>query len=214
MVHDHLKHAIAGAVASVILIANIISFAALMFPGELSSGVPIVIWAMLIGSCVGGLWIALVTSLPPIASGIDSPTGAVLVLLSAGVGSEILTGGASPQATVHTVMLLFTAATFISGASLYALGFCRWGSYFRFVPYFVVGGFLATTGVFLIVGGLRMTASEATNIMTIWATAEAAKLASALTIFAVLFGPAPLGQVALCCASRPCCDVPGRSRPA
>jgi SulP family sulfate permease len=207
VVQNHLKDTIAGAVASVILIANIISFAALMFPDELSSGIPIAIWAMLIGSCVGGLWVALATSLPPIASGIDSPTGAVLVLLSAGVGVEILAGGGSPQAAVQTIMLLFTAATFISGASLYVLGFFRWGAYFRFVPYFVVGGFLATTGVFLIVGGVRMTAGQTNSIAAIWITAETPKLAGALATFAVLWGlrrwvkwpfAVPVALVAMC----------------
>jgi len=124
-----------------------------MFPGDLSSGIPIAIWAMLIGSCLGGVWIALATSLPPLATGIDSPTGAVLVLLSAATGAGVVAAGGSPQTAVQTVMLVFTAATFMSGALLYGLGACRWGSYFRFVPYFVVGGFLAATGWFLIAGG-------------------------------------------------------------
>jgi hypothetical protein len=67
---DGIKDLIAGLVAAVVLIGNIVSFGALMFPGDLSSGIPIVIWAMLIGSCVGGSWIAAATSLPPLASGI------------------------------------------------------------------------------------------------------------------------------------------------
>jgi hypothetical protein len=36
---------------------------------------------MLIGGCICGVLIALATSLPPLATGIDSPTGTVLVLL-------------------------------------------------------------------------------------------------------------------------------------
>ena len=76
------RDVIAGLLASVVLIANIISFAGLMFPGDLAAGIPTVIWAMLIGSAIGGVSIALLTSLPPLATGIDSPTGAVLVLLS------------------------------------------------------------------------------------------------------------------------------------
>jgi SulP family sulfate permease len=43
-------------------------------------------------------------------------------------------------------MLIFTAATVLSGALFFGLGALRCGSYFRFVPYFVVGGFLAATG--------------------------------------------------------------------
>ena len=56
------KDTLAGLVAAVALIANIVSFGALMFPGELSAGTSTVVWAMLIGSCIGGVWIALTTS--------------------------------------------------------------------------------------------------------------------------------------------------------
>ena len=186
---DCLKDATAGLVASVVLIANIVSFGALMFPGELSAGVPMAIWAMLIGSCICGLWIALATSLPPIATGIDSPTGTVLVLLSATAGSGVIASGGNLQTAVPTVMLLFTAATFLTGASLYALGVCRWGSYFRFVPYFVVGGFLAATGWFLIVGGIRMATGQTLALSTFskhWTIIEIAKLASAVSVLGLL----------------------------
>src|SRR6185312_14082912 len=139
----YFKEALAGLVASVVLIANIVSFGALMFPGELSAGIPTAVWAMLVGACICGIWIAWATSLPPLATGIDSPTGAVLVLLSAAAGPSIIAAGGSPQIAIQSVMLIFTAATILTGALLYALGALRWGSYFRFVPYFVVGGFLA-----------------------------------------------------------------------
>src|SRR5262249_18255406 len=102
------------------------------------------------------LWIALATSLPPLATGIDSPTGGGLVLLSPMAGPTVLAAGGSPRTAIEAVMLLFTVATIMTGALLYGLGACRWGSYFRFVPYFVVGGFLAATGCFLVAGGVRM----------------------------------------------------------
>jgi SulP family sulfate permease len=180
---------VAGLVASVVLLANIVSFGALMLPEELSIGLSTAIWAMLIGSCIGGVWIALTTSLPPLATGIDSPTGAVLVLLSASVGSRVVAAGGDPQTAVQTVMLTFTAATVVSGALLYGLGACRWGSYFRFVPYFVVGGFLAATGWFLIVGGVRMTTGRPLglgSLATNWTVIETAKLAAALAALMVL----------------------------
>ena len=73
---------------------------------------------MLIGSSIGGVWIALRTSIPPIATGIDSPTGTVLVLLSASAGSGIMNAGGTPALAVPSVMLIFTAATVMSGALL------------------------------------------------------------------------------------------------
>ena len=184
-----LKDAAAGFVASIVLIANVVSFGALMFPGELSAGIPIVVWAMLVGSCVCGLWIASTTSLPPIATGIDSPTGTVLVLLSATTVSSVMASGGSPQIAAQTVMLVFSVATLLTGASLYVLGVVRWGSYFRFIPYFVVGGFLAATGLFLIAGGIRMSTGRPlpfNNVSEHWTAIEIAKPASAIAVCGLL----------------------------
>jgi sulfate permease, SulP family len=184
-----LKGAIAGLVASVVLIANIVSFGALMFPGELSAGIPTAIWAMLIGSCIGGVSIALLTSLPPLATGIDSPTGTVLVLLSATTAHGVMAAGGNSQVAIETVMLIFTAATVMSGALLYAIGACRWGSYLRFIPYFVVGGFLTATGWLLFAGGVRMTIGRTLtpgSFAGTWAWVDAAKLVSAVGTLMVL----------------------------
>ena len=183
------RDAAAGLLASVVLIANIVSFGALMFPGDLSVGAPIAIWAMLIGSCIGGVWIALATTVPPLATGMDSPTGVVLVLLSATAASGVAAAGGSPQVAVHTVMLIFTVATVMSGALLYGLGAFRLGSYFRFVPYFVVGGFMAATGCLLIAGGMRMAIGHAFSfgsLATSLVAMETAKLAGAAGTLMVL----------------------------
>lgn len=187
---DAGKDALAGLVASVVLIANIVSFGALMFPGDLSAGIPVAIWSMLIGGCVAGAWIALSTSLPPLATGIDSPTGAVLVLLSALTASGVRAAGGSPETAIQSVMLVFTAATLLSGALLYGLGAFRWGSYFRFVPYPVVGGFLAATGYFLIVGAIRMATGRPVSLAGLadWTAADAAKLAGAVVVLGILLG--------------------------
>jgi SulP family sulfate permease len=186
---DALKDSIAGLVASIVLIANIVSFGALMFPGTLGDGIPIAIWAMLVGSCVGGVWIALRTSLPPLTVGIDSPTGAVLVLLSAIIAPAVVAAGETPDAAVQIVMLVFTAATLVSGALLYCVGVFRWGTYCRFVPYFVVGGFLAATGWLLVVGGIRIATGLAPALEPAgppWTWISTIKLGAAVAAFVVL----------------------------
>lgn len=186
---DGFRDTVAGIVAAIVLIGNIVSFGALMFHGEFSAGLPIVVWSMLIGACICGVCIALATSLPPLATGIDSPTGTVLVLLSALVGARVVAAGGSPQIAVQTVMLLFTAATLLSGVLLYLLGACRWGAYLRFVPFSVVGGFLGATGCFLIAGAFRMITARVLTVHALaepWTFAEAAKLATAVVALAVL----------------------------
>lgn len=186
---DLLKDGIAGLVAAVVVVLNIVAFGGLFFHGPLAAGTPLVIWSMLIGSCIGGVVIALKTTLPPLASGMDSPTGAVLVLLSAQVGIGVLAAGGTAQAAIESVMLVFTAATVVTGALLYAVGKLKLGAYFRFIPYFVVGGFLAATGWLLISGGVRMTSGRPLSLAAIsssWSAAEAARLASAVGVLLVL----------------------------
>lgn len=118
---------LAGLVASIVLIGNIVSFGTLIFPGDLSAGIPVAIWTMLLGSCIGGFLISLGTSLPPLSRGMDLPTGAVLILLSSATGSGVLAAGGTSEAAVQSVMLIFTTATLISGSLHYGLGVCRWG---------------------------------------------------------------------------------------
>ncbi len=149
--------AAAGMVAAVVLIANIVSFAALMFPGAMAQGAPSAIWAMLVGSGLSGLWIAWKTSLAPMAVSIDSPTGAVLVLLSAAASASVIDAGGSTGSAVQAALLMLSAAMVLTGALLLALGSARRGAMLRFVPHFVVAGFLGATGWLLISGGVRMT---------------------------------------------------------
>jgi SulP family sulfate permease len=160
-----------------------------MFPGDLGAGIPTAIWAMLVGSSIGGIWIALNTSLPPLSTGIDSPTGAVLVLLSASAASAVFESGGSAQSAIQTVMLIFTAATILSGALLYGLGAFRCGSYFRFVPYFVVGGFLAATGWLLVAGAVRMTTGHAlafSSLGSSWSEISVARFGAAVVALMIL----------------------------
>jgi len=186
-----VKDAAAGVVASIVLVANIVSFAALMFSGHLAAGVPVAIWAMLVGSCIGGVCIALCTSISPLATGIDSPTGAFLVLLSASAATVMGTMGASVGATIATVMVIFTAATLMTGALFCVIGAFRWGTYFRFIPYFVIAGFLVATGGFLVVGGVRMASglSLTHGVMSAPLSAYAAvKLLCAVAVLLMLLG--------------------------
>jgi sulfate permease, SulP family len=187
--NDLFRNVTAGLLASVVLIANIISFSALMLPGQLNEGAPIATWSMLIGSCIGGIIVAWRTTLPPVASGIDSPTATVLVLLSAAAGSASLSSGRTPAEAIQSVMLIFSVATLVSGLSIFLIGAMRAASFLRFVPFFVTGGFLGAAGWFLIDGGAAMSTGIRFNLdalETAWSPAGKAKLAAALGAFALI----------------------------
>ena len=181
------RAAVAGLIAAIVLIANIVSFAALIFPGPLAVGASTAIWAMLVGSGLSGVWIAWKTSIPPIASGLDSATGAVLVLLSASVASKVLAAGGSTANAVQAALLMLSAATLLTGVLLFALGAARRGAMLRFVPHFVVAGFVVATGCLLISGGVRMTTGHGLNVWpSDWSVPELARLGCAVGVFGAL----------------------------
>jgi SulP family sulfate permease len=100
----------------------------------------------------------------------------------------VLAAGGTAAAATQASMLVLAAATAISGALLYALGLARWGRMLRFVPHFVVAGFLAATGWLLIAGGVIM--STGRSPAALWASigaAEAMRLACAVAVFVLLF---------------------------
>jgi SulP family sulfate permease len=118
---------------------------------------------------------------------IDSATGAVLVLLSASAGAAVMAAGGSPQTAVNAVLLLFAATTLLTGALLLALGLLRWGHYMRFVPSFVVAGFLAATGCLLLAGGVRMSSGHAMGeLFAPWSGAQLSRLVCAAAMLGLM----------------------------
>ncbi len=149
-------NALAGSVASLVTIAYCVSFSALLFQGELKSGLALGLWGLLVGSAIAGIYISLTTSLPPVEAAPDNPAVAVLSVLAATVSAPILAAGGGAERAVTHVLIAFSLATLVTGAVLYLLGAFRLAQSVRFVPYPVIGGFLAASGWFLITGGVEV----------------------------------------------------------
>jgi SulP family sulfate permease len=149
-------NALAGSVASLVTIAYCVSFSALLFQGELKSGLALGLWGLLVGSAIAGIYIPLTTSLPPVEAAPDNPAVAVLSVLAATVSAPILAAGGGAERAVTHVLIAFSLATLVTGAVLYLLGAFRLAQSVRFVPYPVIGGFLAASGWFLITGGVEV----------------------------------------------------------
>lgn len=149
-------NAIAGLVASLVTIAYCVSFSALLFQGDLKSGLAMGLWGLLVGSAIAGIYVSLTTSLPPAEAAPDNPAVAVLSVLAATVSAPILAaGGGADRAVVH-VLLAISLATLVTGVVLWLLGRFKLAQSVRFVPYPVIGGFLAASGWFLITGGIEV----------------------------------------------------------
>lgn len=152
----HGGDVLAGTVAALVTIAYCISFSALVFQGDLSGGLAMGLWAMLMGSAITGIIVATMTTLPPAEAGPDNPAIAVFSVLAMTVGTMVAQGGGTTEAAVRHALIAMTLATLLTGFVLWVLGRFRLGALVRFVPFPVIGGFLAASGWLLVTGGIEV----------------------------------------------------------
>jgi SulP family sulfate permease len=144
-----------GLVAGVIEVIIAISFAALIFTGQLSTFIPSGIGFALVGAIITGIVVALWTTLPGTISGIQDAPAAILAVIAAAIVVS-MPAGATELETFVTVVVVVALTTILCGVFLLGMGYFNLGGLVRFLPYPVVGGFLAGTGWLLATGSINM----------------------------------------------------------
>jgi SulP family sulfate permease len=150
------RDAMAGAISAVVQIAYCISFAALIFTGDLAGGFPLGLAGLIMGTVVTCVVIALTSTFSPVIGGPDSPAVAVMGVLAASIATALAAKGASTPTIIINVLVALSVSTLLTGILLYGIGALRLGQWLRFIPYPVIGGFLAASGILLITGGAEV----------------------------------------------------------
>jgi len=144
-----------GLVVGLVEVIIAISFATLIFAGELSSFLPNGIGFALIGAIITGVVVALMTSLPGTVSGIQDAPAAILAVMSAAIVTS-MPSDASGLETFITIVVAIALTTILCGIFMLGLGYFNLGGLVRFLPFPVMGGFLAGTGWLLVTGSINM----------------------------------------------------------
>ena len=144
----------AGLVVGLLEIVFAVSFGTLVFSGALSDFVPQGIGLAVLGMALTGIVIALFTSLRGIVGGSQSAPAVIMSVAVAGVAATMSAGAAAEELFV-TAAAAIALTTALTGLFLFTLGLFRLGSLGRFLPYPVVGGFLAGTGWLLVTGAIN-----------------------------------------------------------
>jgi sulfate permease, SulP family len=150
------RDVLSGCIGAMVQIAYCMSFSALIFQAPIAAGFPLGLAALLMGTVVTGVIVALTTTLSPATGGPDTPAVAVLSVLAASIADTLTASGVSTDIVIINVMIAITVSTVISGVFLYGLGALHLGQWLRFVPYPVVAGFLAGSGVLMVAGGAEV----------------------------------------------------------
>ena len=152
---DRLHDLQSGAVIACFTVILSLSFGSLIFSGELVPATGQGVMIALMTAVVAGAVVALRGSYPAFVAIPQDRTAPILALMAAEIAAALPEG--TPVATKSTVVMAAIAVTsLLTGGVLYGVGRFRLVNLFRFIPYPVVGGFLAGSGWMLATGAFRV----------------------------------------------------------
>ncbi|XCN74878.1 MAG: SulP family inorganic anion transporter [Candidatus Electrothrix aestuarii] len=140
----------AGILLGTFLTIFSVSLTGLIFVGPLASELPHGITMALVTVSITALSMTLFSKNRGIIAGLqDSP----LVVMATSI-SVITTTLTTAEMAMPTILVLITLTTLLNGLILILMGKFKLGILVRYLPYPVIGGFMAGTGIMLLLGGI------------------------------------------------------------
>ena len=133
----------AGLVSTLVMLCYAMSLGTMIFSADLARYAELGVPTALVSCVVTALVIALTSSMRMNIGGPDSNATAFLAGVAAGVASSVRADGGPPRTILFTVLLAIALCSIVTGIILYAIGSSRRSRSLQFLPYPVVGGFLA-----------------------------------------------------------------------
>ncbi len=152
-----LPEVTSGLVLGVIEVIITVSFGALIFSGELAPFVSNGVGYALYSSVIIMLVVALFGSLKGTIASTQDSSSAVLALVAASIAGS-MAASATQEEVFSTALVAVSLTAMLTGVLFVLLGIFKLGELVRYIPYPVVGGFLAGTGWLLAVGSIGMMA--------------------------------------------------------
>lgn len=177
----------AGLVVGLIIMVLSISLATLVFSGEMSSYVPRGIGLFLFGGFTLALILFIFGSFPGTAIGPQDGPAALLAVAAGGI-TTALAGTLSQDSIFSTVLAGIIISSLVTGITFFLIGQFKLGNLVRYIPYPVVGGFLAGTGWLLTRGAIEVMAGESMSLQALLNLMQSEMLIRWLpgTIFAII----------------------------
>ncbi len=140
-----------GVLGGVLDIVVTVALASLVFSGSLDGHFAAGLGVFLMGTLAITIALGATSSYPSMLGGVQDSTSAILALAAALVAAEV---GAS--AVLPTVVALFAATSVLVGVLLMTIGTLRLGQLVRFLPFPVLAGLLAGTGLLIVIGSVGL----------------------------------------------------------
>ncbi|KPQ32346.1 MAG: sulfate permease, SulP family [Phormidesmis priestleyi Ana] len=132
-----------------------LSFAALIFSNSLSDYLSAGIGFVLFSAAAARIMVALMSSFPGTVSDLAAIPTAILSW-STGMVVREMPPTATPEALLITVIVSIALTSLLTGVFLWTLGKLKLGNIVRSLPNSVIGGFVASSGLLLVKGGIEI----------------------------------------------------------
>ncbi len=157
---------IAGIVLGILNIAIATSFAPLIFSGPLSGFLTSGLGYTLFGAFTIGMVVAITSSYPGMVAGLQETPLAIMALTASAI-TAAMPVDAGPETVLGTVVAAMVISTLTMGIFFLTLGQSGRGNLIRFVPFSVVGGFLAGTGWMIVLGAVGVMIDEPVSLSSL-----------------------------------------------
>jgi len=154
----------AGFVEGLNIVTTATAFAVLVFSGGLAVYVPRGIGLMLGASMIIVGLTTILSSLPWVVATLQDTTGAIVAVVSAAILSQ-MPASATGQEKLVTVVVAIALSSLLTGVLFLSIGQFKLGNLIRFIPYPVVGGFLAGSGLLLVFGAISFMTGARVNLL-------------------------------------------------
>jgi SulP family sulfate permease len=148
--------ALAALLATLIALSYAAGYGAMIFSAGLSAWIPAGMPTALLSCVLVALVVSLTSSVPFVMAGPDSNATALLASLAPTVALSVHAVGGGDAAVLSTVLMLIAVSSLATGALLCALAHWKRGNVIQYIPFPVIGGFLAGSGLLLLAGALRV----------------------------------------------------------
>ncbi len=146
---------LAAAAIGTVAVLLAASFGALIFSGPLTShlgqGIALVLFSIAVVSGIS----ALASSYPGTIAGAQDNTALVVAVMAGSIAASAAPG-LSADALFATVVAAIAVGSVLTALVFLTAGYLRVGELIRYVPYPVLGGFLAGTGWLLVIGAFEV----------------------------------------------------------
>ncbi len=144
----------AGLITAFVVLALSGSYSLLIFSGPLQAYSGLGLYVSLVTAVVVGLFTAFFGGHPGLLSIPQDRIAPILGFLSASLAAAI-PASAGAGTLLATVLASIALAALTTGLGIWLLGTLRMGNFVRFIPYPVIGGFLAGSGWLLATGSVK-----------------------------------------------------------